>query len=224
MSLILNIDTSVETASVCLSLDGEVLQLDTNDHQKNHAAWLHVAIEKVLKDAQCTIAEIKAVAVSIGPGSYTGLRVGLSTAKGICYAMTIPLIAIGTLDMMAYAAKSEEGDLICPMIDARRMEVFTAMYDKTLKQTMEPLAMIVNEKSFEEILGSKKIIFSGNGRHKLQKVISSENAFFCSIETDATHLARLSEIQIANKRFADLTYVQPFYLKEFYSPQRKPLG
>src|SRR5258706_7327024 len=114
MSFILNIDTAVDVASVCLAKDGGALQLTTNENQKDHAAWLHLAIEEMLKVNKLTMKDISGVAVSIGPGSYTGLRVGLSTAKGLCYTMDIPLITIGTLDMMAYSVIDEAVDLICP--------------------------------------------------------------------------------------------------------------
>ena len=221
MSLILNIDTSVDAASVCLAQNGGVLQLAANGQQKDHASWLHVAIAKIVQDAGYSMPDIQAVAVSIGPGSYTGLRVGLSTAKGICYAMNIPLIAIGTLDMMAFAAKDQDADLICPMIDARRMEVFTAMYDQKLKQIMPAQAMILNETSFADPLSSNKIIFLGNGSPKLQAVISNKNAFFSSIEANAAHLAQLSDKSFSKKEFADLVYIEPLYVKEFYFPARK---
>ena len=221
MSLILNIDTAVDAASVCLAKNGETLLLTTNENQKNHASWLHIAIAKIIKDGGYVMADLEAVAVTIGPGSYTGLRIGLSTTKGLCYALNIPLIAIGTLDMIAFAAKDEEADFICPMIDARRMEVFTAVYDKNLKKIIEPQAMLLDENSFAEFLSSNKIIFLGNGNNKLRSIISNNNAFFSSIKADASHLAQLSNKNFVKKEFADLAYIQPLYLKEFYSPARK---
>lgn len=221
MSLILNIDTAVDAASICLAKNGETLQMATNENQKDHASWLHVAIAKIIKEAGCVMTELQAVAVSIGPGSYTGLRIGLSTAKGLCYALNIPLITIGTLEMLAIAAKDEIGDMICPMIDARRTEVFTAMYDKNLKKIIEPQAMLLNEKSFAEFLSSNKIIFLGNGSNKLRSIISNNNAFFSLAKANASHLAGLSNKNFIKKEFADLAYTQPLYLKEFYSPARK---
>ena len=221
MSFILNIETSVDTASVCLAKDGETLQLATNENQKDHASWLHVAIAQIIKDAGYVMADLQAVAVSIGPGSYTGLRIGLATAKGLCYALNIPLIAVGTLDMMAFTTINEKGDMICPMIDARRMEVFTAVYDKKLQPIIKLQAMLLNENSFAEQLSSNKIIFSGNGSKKLQQIISNEKAFFSSVQANASHLAQLSDKRFIKKEFADLAYLQPLYLKEFYSPARK---
>ncbi len=221
MSLILNIDTAIDSASICLAKDGETIQLTSNEQQKDHAFWLHVAIAKIVKDAGYMMKDLQAVAVSIGPGSYTGLRIGLSTAKGLCYALNIPLIAIGTLDMMAFAAKDEEADFICPMIDARRMEVFTAIYDKNLKKIIEPTAMLLDENSFAEFLSSNKIVFSGSGSNKLRSIISNNNAFFSLVSGNASHLAHLSNKSFVKKEFADLAYIQPLYLKEFYSPARK---
>jgi tRNA threonylcarbamoyladenosine biosynthesis protein TsaB len=217
MNLILNIDTAVDTASVCLSNDAEILQLASNENQKDHASWLHIAIAGILKEASCSMAAIKAVAVSIGPGSYTGLRVGLSTAKGICYAMNIPLIAVGTLEMMAAAVQDEATDLICPLIDARRMEVFTAVYNKTMQPIMAPQAMIVDENSFSTLLSSHRILFTGNGCKKLQPIIKNNNAGFSARQANASHLARLAAARYYQKEFADLAYTEPLYVKEFYS-------
>jgi tRNA threonylcarbamoyladenosine biosynthesis protein TsaB len=223
MSFILNIDTAVDIASVCLAKDGETLQLTTNENQKDHAAWLHPAIEEMLKINKLTIKDINGVAASIGPGSYTGLRVGLSTAKGICYAMDIPLITISTLEMMAYSVKDEAVDLICPLIDARRMEVFAAVYNKVLQLLIAPQIMIINENSFAELLAEHKILFSGNGSKKLQMIISHSNALFTTTPGNASHLAALSYNRFCKKEFADLAYTEPLYLKEFYSHSRKPL-
>ena len=223
MALILNIDTAVETASVCLAKDGEVLRLLINENQKDHASWLHVAILETLQDTGYKMPDVQAVAVSIGPGSFTGLRIGLSTAKGLCYAQHIPLIAVGTLEMMAFAAKDEAIDLLCPLIDARRMEVFAAVYNKTLQQIVPPSVMIVDDKSFAELLSSNKILFSGNGRKKLQTLITNNNASFSNTIGNASHLASLSHNRFRNNEFADLAYSQPLYLKEFYSTAHKPL-
>ena len=136
MSLILNIDTALETAFVCLSNGNEVLQSSVNETQKDHATWLHTAITNLLQKTGHSVNELEAVAVSIGPGSYTGLRVGLASAKGFCYALNIPLIAISTLKIIALAASNEVqgATIICPMIDARRMEVFTLLYDIDLME------------------------------------------------------------------------------------------
>jgi tRNA threonylcarbamoyladenosine biosynthesis protein TsaB len=217
MSLILNIDTALETASVCLAKAGEPLQLLVNDHQRDHASWLHTAILEVFQKTGYSLQEIAAVAVSIGPGSFTGLRIGLSAAKGLCYVQNIPLITIGTLDMLAFAVKDEVTDLVCPLIDARRMEVFMALYNKSRELLIPPQAMIIDESSFAELLSVNQIIFLGNGIKKLQSLISNTNARFSSQTANAAHAAHLSEILFRKNQFADLIYTEPYYIKDFYS-------
>jgi tRNA threonylcarbamoyladenosine biosynthesis protein TsaB len=221
MSIILNIDTALNAASVCLAKDEEILSLAFNDHQTDHAAWLHPAIAELLQKNGFSPNQLDAVAVSIGPGSYTGLRVGLSAAKGLCYALNIPLIAIGTLKLMANAVKEEADTLICPMIDARRMEVFTAIYNKQLGEIIPPLALLLDETSFASQLANEKILFCGAGSKKLQSVVAHVNATFSESNGNASHLSALSIINYRNNEFADLAYTEPLYIKEFYSPARK---
>ncbi|MEO6611557.1 MAG: tRNA (adenosine(37)-N6)-threonylcarbamoyltransferase complex dimerization subunit type 1 TsaB [Chitinophagaceae bacterium] len=221
MSLILNIDTALETASVCLARDGKSLDLLVNPDQKEHAAWLHPAIDALLKKNGFYYAQLEAVAVSIGPGSYTGLRVGLASAKGLCYALNIPLIAISTLKMMAMAVKEEAMDLICPLIDARRMEVFAAVYDQKLGEKISPHALIIDENSFSALLSENKILFCGSGSKKLQPLLSGTTAFFSNTPANAAHLAQLSLDHFSIKSFANLVYTEPLYIKEFYSPHQK---
>jgi tRNA threonylcarbamoyladenosine biosynthesis protein TsaB len=220
MALILNIDTAVETASVCLSENAELLQSFINDNRKDHASWLHPVIEKIIIEGEKKISTIDAIAVTIGPGSYTGLRIGLSAAKGLCYALNIPLITINTLLVMAYADKNTEGDLLCPMIDARRNEVFTAIYNKPLEEVVKPSAMLIHERSFSDMFESHRIIFSGNGSQKLKSVINHPNAFFSDTIMTAADMTYLSESYFQKRDFADIAYAEPLYLKEFYSPAR----
>ena len=222
MSLILNIDTAIETASICLSEDKNVLQLSINENQKDHAAWLTVAIQKMMKNAGCELHQLNAIAVTIGPGSYTGLRVGLAAAKGLCYVLNIPLITIGTLEMMGVAAQDEPIDLLCPMIDARRMEVFTAVYAKNLKEVRPPHALIIDKNSFDDFLTTNTILFFGNGSKKLQTVLHHPNAVYKNINSNASHMASLAADRLMTLQFADLAYVEPLYLKEFFTPARKP--
>jgi tRNA threonylcarbamoyladenosine biosynthesis protein TsaB len=170
MSLILNIDTALDTAMISLARDGKLLETAENAEQKDHAAWLHPAIEELMQHNGNSLPDIHAVAVSIGPGSYTGLRVGLSAAKGICYAMNLPLIAIGTLEIIAKSAADEAEELICPVIDARRDEVYTAIYKKNLAPQISPLAMILHIKSFETVLDSQKMLFCGNAVKKRRQL------------------------------------------------------
>lgn len=218
MSVILNIDTSVETASVCLAKDDQALQLAINNNQKGHATWLHPAIKQLMSNEGLNMNSLQAVAVTIGPGSYTGLRVGLSTAKGLCYALNIPLITINTLEMMAYAIKDKEADLFCPLIDARRMEVFMAIYNKNLSPLVEPKAIIIVPGIFDSFLSSNKILFSGTGSNKIKTVIQHPNAIFTDTVANAANMCHLSAEYFARKKFSNLAYTEPFYVKEFYSP------
>ena len=220
MNYILNIDTAVQTASVCLAVDGENIGLVTNPSQKDHAAWLHIAIKKLLDEKNVSLQQLNAIAVSMGPGSYTGLRVGMSTAKGLCYALHIPLITISTLQMMAVAALNEPTDFICPMIDARRMEVFTAVYDKQLAEVTAPFNCILDENSFQNLLQKNTITFFGNGSTKFQNLVQHPNAQFKNIEATAAQLSALSYQYFTKQQFADLAYSEPFYGKEFYTPSK----
>jgi len=221
MSFILNIDTYGDIASVCVAHNGEALYFDNNNNQRDHAIWLHTAIDTMFKKNNRALKDISAVALTIGPGSYTGLRVGLATAKGVCYALQVPLITINTLELMALAVQNEASDLICPMIDARRMEVFTAIYNKNLQPILISQAMVINETSFKETLATHQILFCGNGSKKLQSIIKDDNALFSTTIADASHLASLSYERFCKKEFADLAYTEPLYIKEFYTPIRK---
>ena len=220
---ILLIDTAVSSASVCLARDGEQISLRTNDSQKDHAAWIHTAIRDVLKEGNSDIEKISAVAISNGPGSYTGLRVGLSAAKGICYASNKPLITINTLLLMAMAAKECEADLLCPMIDARRMEVFTAVYTKELQQVIAPCSMILEENSFQSLLDKNIICFFGNGSEKFFSTFSPKNALLKPVVFSAANMIKLVYNKFEYSDFEDLAYSEPFYFKEFYLPSVKPL-
>jgi tRNA threonylcarbamoyladenosine biosynthesis protein TsaB len=146
--------------------------------------------------------------------------VGLSAAKGLCFALNIPLIAINTLDVMAHAIKGEEADFYCPVIDARRMEVFMAVYGKNMETITNPCAMIIDGNSFDALLAVGKIIFAGNGMKKIRKIICHPNAIFSNSTTTAADMVRLSDDKFTQKKFADTAYTEPFYIKEFYSAAR----
>lgn len=220
MALILNIDTAVNAASVCLAKDGNILSFAKNENQKDHSSWLHIAIKEVFEKNALQLDSLDAIAVTEGPGSYTGLRIGMATAKGICYALHKPLITLNTLLVMANAAKNENADLLCPMIDARRMEVFTALYSKTLELIKQPVAMTVDEKSFDEKLVSNTICFFGNGSDKFQQIKNNSRAIFKDLNVDASSMIGLAEGRFQERKFADLAYAEPLYLKEFYTPTR----
>ena len=219
MSLILNIDTATESAQVSFAKDGVVLQSLQNELQKDHAAFLQTAIQQLAESAAIKLTDIDAVAVTAGPGSYTGLRVGMSGAKGLCYALNKPLIAINTLEVLTVAAIQQStingATLYCPMIDARRMEVFTALYDHTLTITLHPCAMVLNESSFNDQLAQNKIIFFGSGAAKWQTVCKHSNASFAVVSNLQVAMANLSYAYFKKKQFANLAYSEPYYLKEF---------
>lgn len=221
MSFILNIDTATEFAQVSIASNEKVLQTKGNTSQKDHASFLHSSIKQMLSDYSFKIQDIDAVAVTAGPGSYTGLRVGLSSAKGLCYALHKPLITINTLEVLAVAAQQLTENtaelLICPMIDARRMEVFTAIYSKDLTALLAPCAMILQNDSLLNYLIKHKIIFCGNGAAKFKNVCTHTNASFANISENSTAMAILSARYFMQKRFADLAYADPFYLKDFKS-------
>lgn len=224
MALILNLDTATEVASVCISKDGVVLAELENLSQKEHASFLHVAIRDAAQQADILLSQLDAVSVTHGPGSYTGLRVGLATAKGLCYGLNIPLIACSTLQMMGMAAKEyvfqrpKQDVFLCPIIDARRMEVFTAVYDNNLREVMKEQALVVDATIFDILLTNEKVMFFGSGSTKVQAIITHENAIFADVKYSAKHLVNLAEQAFAKKAFANVAYAQPNYLKEFYSP------
>lgn len=230
MLLLLNIDTATEHASVCLSKDGIVLGLIESSEQKNHAAFVQPAIQQIINESNYTLADIDAVAATSGPGSYTGLRVGLASAKGICYALDKPLILVNTLETMAqsilynYQSTNQpinQSTLLCPLIDARRMEVFTALYDISLQEIEPPHALIIDDNSFAALLEKHSIIFSGTGRQKLKGILSGTSAIFSDIQHNASHLAILAAKAWQAKRFANLAYSEPLYVKEFFNPLKK---
>ncbi len=221
MSLILNIDTALEGASVSLARDGTVLRSASSSEQKDHAAWLHPAIGKMMLEEGRTLQDLDAVAVSFGPGSYTGLRVGLAAAKGFCYALDIPLITVGTLEIIASSVQNEAIDLICPLIDARRMEVYAALYTADLTEKIPPFALALDPSAFREWLADHPVLFCGNGIKKLQPLLSHSNAGYSTSSTTPHDLARLSHQYFSDNKLADLAYSEPLYVKEFFSPARK---
>jgi tRNA threonylcarbamoyladenosine biosynthesis protein TsaB len=223
MSMILNIDTSVETATVCLADQGIPLYTMNNAVQKDHAVFLHRAIQEIAGHLKDGLNVLSAVAVTEGPGSYTGLRVGMAAAKGLSYALNKPLITIGTLPMMAKAAIDQvdktipSSTLFCTLIDARRMEVFTALYDVNLNELAAPAAMILDDQSFAEILSNKTICFFGTGAEKFQQVLKNEHAFFTKINDFSAAISRLSYEKFTSGVFTDLVHSEPLYIKEYLS-------
>ena len=223
MAIILNIETTTKNCSVCVSNDGEVLQLTELDEANfSHAEKLHSFILEVLKNADLSLKDIDAVAVSKGPGSYTGLRIGVSSAKGLCFALDVPLISISTLGSLARSINVKSDELIIPLLDARRMEVYSAVFDSNYSQIRETMAEIIEETSFENILQNNKVHFLGDGSSKCRSVIQSENAIFHEIQfPSAREMAMQSYDKYINKEFEDLAYFEPYYLKDFIAGKPK---
>jgi len=217
---ILLINTALEEASVSIAVDGKLIDQVLNPTQKEHASFLHPAIQSICKNNGITLKDLKAVSVINGPGSYTGLRVGLSAAKGICYANQLPLLCINTLEWMAYGNQDQATDLIVPMIDARRMEVFTAVYSKELDPIGLPTNLILEEESFAEYLANHQVLFVGNGAPKWEVVCKHKNACFKIAIHQESHHAALAQAYFTKQLFALLFDASPFYTKEFHNTQK----
>jgi tRNA threonylcarbamoyladenosine biosynthesis protein TsaB len=217
MNHLLHIDTSRSIASVCLTRESELLGMAYSDRQHEPASWLHAAIRDLLKQENLPPADLNGISVTLGPGSYTGLRVGLAAAKGLCYASQRPLITVGTLQVMAAAVREETGGLIIPMIDARRMEVFSAVYNSKLEEIIPSGNRIVGDHFLAELPAASEWLFCGDGREKLRQFPLPEWARFSNREADAATLAQLALEKFRRSEFSDLAYTDPFYGKAFYS-------
>ncbi|MBK8609878.1 MAG: tRNA (adenosine(37)-N6)-threonylcarbamoyltransferase complex dimerization subunit type 1 TsaB [Chitinophagaceae bacterium] len=220
MSLLLNIDTASEKAHVSFAENGELIGYLVNESQKDHAGFLQAAIAELVKTTGVLLTDIDAVAVTAGPGSYTGLRVGMASAKGLCYTLGKPLVTPGTLDALTASALQVfqhpgPSGLYCPMIDARRMEVFTAMLKPDLTFVQEPLALILDERSFEKELNQNNILFFGNGSGKWERICKHENALFRQVILLPEALSKLAFGMFSEQKITELAYSEPFYLKEF---------
>ncbi len=224
MALILHIDTATGQAAVSIASNGNLLQQRVNSHALDHAAWIHAAIREMVDAGSILpLNAIEAIAVVAGPGSYTGLRVGMATAKGLCYALNIPLISLNTLNLMAYATKKDAPApyLLCPMLDARRLEVFTALYDSDLQELIPPCAMILDDHFLAGWLQTHHILFSGNGSDKWKTMLQHNNARFTDQSYAASEVAIVAEQAFRVGEFSDIAYTDPIYLKDFYSPQKQ---
>lgn len=225
MALILSLETSTSVCSAALASDGRLLAERVSYEGKSHATLLTVFVEQILAETGIEATALDAVAVSQGPGSYTGLRIGVSTAKGICYATGAKLIAVDTLKAMAIMAEKNatpRPNLFCSMIDARRMEVYTAIYNADLEQIGTTQALVVDENSFADELKTNSIAFYGDGSGKCQGVITSANArFIDGICPLAANMVPLAEKAFAAADFKDVAYFDPFYLKDFVATVAK---
>jgi len=223
MSLILQIETATASCSVVLAMDGKPVALKEINQRNIHAEVITVFIEELLNSAAVAYNHLDAIAVSCGPGSYTGLRIGISTAKGLCFALDKPLIAIETLEAMAAGARhkedyhTNENVLLCPMIDARRMEVFTAVFDADGNRIIPTKAEIVTAESFKRLLECNKILFFGDGAEKCKTLLGENpNAVFLpDFINSAAHLSEKAFEKFSQRDFEDVGYFEPYYLKDF---------
>ncbi len=226
MSLILQIETATTVCSVALSENGNLVAYKEVLQRNIHAEAITLFIDEVLKSTNKQFAELSAVAVSCGPGSYTGLRIGVSVAKGLCYALDIPLIAVETLEAMTDGMLSEDmrGDdtLFCPMIDARRMEVFTAVFASNGDRVMPTSAEIIDENSFSELLQDNKIVFFGDGAAKCSEALSANSSvtIISDFNNSARYLTKKATEKYVAKDFEDTAYFEPFYLKDFIAGKK----
>ncbi len=236
MAIILIIETSTEVCSISLTKDGKQIDLIESNEGQNHARLVTVFAEELLSRNKINSRELDAVAVSKGPGSYTGLRIGVSTAKGICYAGQIPLIAVGTLEAMTrYVALNRislgipenKPTIFCPMIDARRMEVYSMLFDQDCSVLGPISAEIIDESFLAAELKANQVVFFGNGAEKCENSITSPNAVFIhNIKASASHMCELVWEAYNKKQFEDVAYFEPFYLKDFVAtlPKKNILG
>ena len=233
MALILCIETGTDICSVGIARDGELTSLRESDQGRDHAKHLGLFVDELLRETGIAPDELDAVAVGMGPGSYTGLRIGVSFAKGLCYGLNIPLIAVGSLDALAEVAIEDyeagildvdnwDDALLCPMVDARRMEVYTRLYNAKGEPLSEVSAEIIDENSFAEQRVERQMVIFGNGAAKCCEVLS--DATYINITPSARGLARLAQQRLDNGQTEDIAYFEPFYLKDFVViPSKKRL-
>ena len=233
MCMILNIETSTQICSVSIAQDGKCVDVIVDVPEKNgepahgqHSKLLAVLIKEILEKNQIEPSDLKAIAVSEGPGSYTGLRIGVSTAKGLCLGLDAPLVSVNTLFLvakMAVSKSTDKYDYIIPMIDAKRMEVYCSVYDSELKLIKETAAKIIDENSFVEYAG-KRVLFCGNGAEKCKEILGGNGKFFNGdIYPSAEYMAEITNQYFQNGEIADLVYFEPFYLKSFIATTPKKL-
>ncbi|MCF6168872.1 tRNA (adenosine(37)-N6)-threonylcarbamoyltransferase complex dimerization subunit type 1 TsaB [Lutibacter sp.] len=222
MAYILNIETATKNCSVSVANNGKTIALkELNSGEYSHAEKLHEFIEDVIRKSEIELSNLKAVAVSKGPGSYTGLRIGVSAAKGLCFALDIPLISVDTLKTLALSVSIAEGCVI-PLLDARRMEVYSSVFDSKNKKIREVKAEVITEDSFNDFLIKHKVYFVGDGVEKCKGIITSKNAFFVDDKLpSANEMAMLSYEKFIKNDIENVAYFEPFYLKDFVAIKSK---
>ena len=221
MSYILQIETSTTNCSVAISKNGETIALKEVSNGYSHAENLHVFIKDILAENKLEYSDLDAIAISKGPGSYTGLRIGVSTAKGLCFSLDIPLVAIETLEVLAHQVDVENGFII-PMIDARRMEAYTTVYNSKHEKMRKIEAEVLDKNSFSTFLSKYGTVFIGNKTEKTQEVIQHENATFIDSLPSAKEMSKLAYIKYKKNDIEDVAYFEPYYLKDFLvTPAKK---
>lgn len=229
MSCILNIETSTNVCSVALSQDGVCLYEDVNMEGPSHAQVLAGYVKNAVSFADSHAIPIDAIAISKGPGSYTGLRIGVSEAKGVAYGrdakfLSVPTLKLLTVPILLGHEELPEDALLCPMIDARRMEVYCALYDRALNEVVQTQALVIDSDSFKDYLDKQPIYYMGNGADKCVETIQHPNAHFIkNIVPRAKNMIPLAEMAMAKEQFEDVAYFEPFYLKEFVATKSKKL-
>jgi tRNA threonylcarbamoyladenosine biosynthesis protein TsaB len=223
MALILSIESATKNCSVALAADGEVITLkELREEKFSHAEKLHSFILEVMDSSDRNLDELDAIAVSKGPGSYTGLRIGVSAAKGLCYALDKPLISVPTLESLARQVEMTDEGVIVPLLDARRMEVYSAVYNDRFEEIRETRAEIIDASSFSEYLDKNRVCFLGDGAAKTKETINHPNAVFIMGRfPSAREMARIAEQKAVSQQFEDLAYFEPFYLKDFVAGKPK---
>lgn len=228
--MILCIETATQSCSVALADNGKVVAVRESFGQNNHSGQITLFIDEVMKEAYLSYNQLDAVAVSMGPGSYTGLRIGVSTAKGICYAVNKPLIAVDTLESIAEVFKAdnqiEANDIICPMIDARRMEVYAAFFNSEINKVEDTKAIVLDEHSFDKYTANHHVKLVGDGADKCTSLYADiENVEVISgVRASAKGMAKATCKAFDEKRFVDVAYFEPFYLKDFVAGSPKVKG
>ncbi|QWX84089.1 tRNA (adenosine(37)-N6)-threonylcarbamoyltransferase complex dimerization subunit type 1 TsaB [Cellulophaga sp. HaHaR_3_176] len=224
MAIILNLETATTNCSVSLAKEGQLLALKEFDSASfSHAEQLHLFIEDVLKEAEVSLKEVNAIAVSKGPGSYTGLRIGVSAAKGLCFSLDIPLIAIATLESMVVQSIGDSIDFVIPVLDARRMEVYSCVFDKNMKEIRETKAEIIDENSFSEFAAKGKVLLLGSGVEKCIEMLSVNGnfSFNTKVIPSSKEMAMLSYKKFKENNLENVAYFEPYYLKDFVLLKKK---
>ncbi len=224
MALLLQIETSTKNCSVALSKDGQTIaSIDEHDDGYAHGEKLHQFIQWMLEGTPYTLQDVEGICVSKGPGSYTGLRIGVSAAKGLAFSLGIPLMSINSLQVLANAFQGADCDYIVPMIDARRMEVYTALFSSDAKVLTDTEAKIIDEDSYRD-LSDKKLLLVGDGAVKTQEILQALDAEFIEVFPSAKAMSKMANEKFNREEFEDLAYFEPFYLKDFVAGKKKEIN